>query len=124
MRFVVDVNLTQLWIAFLIGHGYDSVHWNSIGRHDDDDATILEWARAGSCIIMTCDLDFGRILAETGTSGPSVVQLRTAISLPAYVGDAVVRAIESTEADLVAGALLTIGATRTRLRRLPFEKVV
>ena len=102
--------------------GYDAVHWSSVGRHDVQDGDIVEWAREHDCIVLTSDLDFGTILAMAGARKPSVVQLRSDVTLPSRVGSAVMEAIQRSETDLLAGALLTVEAGRSRLRVFPFHQ--
>jgi len=122
MKFVVDMNLTPQWVKFLSVLGYDAVHWSSVGRHDVQDGDIIEWARKNDCVILTSDLDFGTIIAMAGSRKPSVVQLRSDVTLPARVGSVVKEAIQQSEPDLLAGALLTVEAGRSRLRVLPFDQ--
>jgi predicted nuclease of predicted toxin-antitoxin system len=122
MKFVVDMNLTPQWVDQLESFGYDALHWSSVGRHDAEDDDIIAWARQHDCVVLTGDLDFGAILAMSGSLKPSVVQLRSGTTLPARIGSAVMNAIQQSQADLVAGALLTVEAGRSRLRVLPFSR--
>ena len=121
MKFVIDMNLTPQWVKFFNAHGYDAVHWSSVGRHDVEDHDIVEWAREHDRIGLTSDLDFGTILAISESRKPSVVQLRSDVTLPTRVGSVVIEAIQQSEIDLLAGALLTVKAGRYRLRVLPFH---
>jgi predicted nuclease of predicted toxin-antitoxin system len=122
MKFVVDMNLTPQWVKFFNVLGYDAVHWSNVGRHDVEDDVIIEWARRHDYIVLTSDLDFGAILAVAESRKPSVVQLRSDVTLPARVGSVVMEAIQQSETDLLAGALLTVEAGRSRLRVLPFHQ--
>lgn len=83
MRLVLDMNLSPDWTATLRGAGHDVVHWASVGPADAPDDRILLWARAESRTVLTSDLDFGTMLATTGVSKPSVIQLRTGTTLSA-----------------------------------------
>jgi predicted nuclease of predicted toxin-antitoxin system len=121
MKFVVDMNLTPQWVEHLNAVGYQAVHWSTVGENDAEDGDIVSWAREHDCVVLTGDLDFGTILAMSGVLRPSVVQLRSEATLPARVGSAVIEAIQESETDLLAGALLTIEAMRSRLRILPFN---
>ncbi len=121
MKFVVDMNISPLWVDHLNDSGYDAVHWSNIGPAYARDDQIVDWAREHERIILTGDLDFGTMLVASGASQPSVVQLRSALTLPSYIGRFVVEAIRRAKADLLSGALLTIKAGRTRIRVLPHE---
>jgi predicted nuclease of predicted toxin-antitoxin system len=71
--------------------------------------------------IMTSDLDFSAILALSGSTKPSVIQLRSDTTLPVHVGRLVVEAIEEAEQDLLSGAVLTVASGQHRLRVLPLN---
>jgi predicted nuclease of predicted toxin-antitoxin system len=86
MRIVVDMNLSPLWIPFLQQHGFEAIHWSSVGAASAADAEIMDHAGASGSVIFTHDLDFGMLLAMRGSGGPSVVQIRTQNVLPAAVG--------------------------------------
>ncbi len=115
------MNLSTDWVAYLQGSGHDAVHWSSVGPQDAPDEDIAAWARAEDRTIVTNDLDFGTLLVSTGASKPSVVQLRTDVTLSTHVGPLVVQAIARMEEELVTGALLTVETGRLRLRSLADE---
>ncbi|MGN7127062.1 DUF5615 family PIN-like protein [Methylorubrum thiocyanatum] len=118
MRLVIDMNLSTDWVIFLQGQGHDAVHWSSVGPQDAPDEDIVDWACTEDRTILTNDLDFGTLLVSTGASKPSVVQLRTDITLSTHVGPLVAQAIARMEDELVAGALVTVETGRLRLRSL------
>jgi predicted nuclease of predicted toxin-antitoxin system len=76
MRFVVDVNLSHIWVEALKSSSFSAVHWSQVGNLDANDETIMQWAGANGYIVVTTDLDFGSILAASGEAKPSVVQFR------------------------------------------------
>ena len=114
------MNLSPDWGPFLRSRGHDAVHWSDVGRADAPDDEILRWARAERRTVFTNDLDFGTALATSGTAAPSVIQLRTATTLPARLGPLVARVLRETEADLSSGAIVTVTDDRVRLRPLNF----
>ncbi len=120
MKLVVDMNLSPDWITVLRDCGHDAVHWSGVGAADAPDDDILRWARAQDRTVLTSDLDFGTLLATSGASKPSVVQLRTGTTLSARIGHLVARVLRETEADLSSGALVTVEGDRVRLRPLTF----
>ena len=69
--------------------------------------------------ILTHDLDFGTILAQTHATGPSVVQIRSQDTFPSAVGNAVVAALQQCDADLRSGAIVVVDISRLRVRVLP-----
>lgn len=119
MKFLVDMNLSPRWVAWLVSLGHEACHWSDIGPPDATDSTILAWARTQGTVVLTHDLDFGDILAATGGSSPSVVQLRSGSLAVDALGPLVERALRAADAELAAGALVTIDAARHRVRLLP-----
>ena len=119
MRLLLDMNLSPLWLETLHAAGFDAVHWSSVGRADAADEEILQFAFANHMVVLTQDLDFGILLASTGAGRPSVVQLRSDDVLPERIGRRVVEALRQIDAELDAGALVTIDPKRIRVRILP-----
>jgi len=76
VKILIDVNLSPRWVEILSNHGFEAVHWTSIGDPRAPDAVLLCWAKVNDAVVFTHDLDFGAILAATGGSAPSVIQLR------------------------------------------------
>ena len=81
----------------------------------------MAYARAGSWVVVTNDLDFGLLLAASLDDGPSVVQLRARRTNPDLHGPAMVRAIRWAAPQLERGALLTVDPGRMRVRLLPLR---
>jgi predicted nuclease of predicted toxin-antitoxin system len=79
----------------------------------------MQYARENDCVVLTHDLDFGDILAATGGTKPSVVQIRSGGMDVADLGALVTKALAHCAEELDAGALVTIDASRARIRLLP-----
>lgn len=121
MKFLIDMNLTPRWVDFLRDAAFDAVHWSEIGRPDADDGLIMTHARAQGFVLVTSDLDFSAMLAATGGAMPSVVQIRMGDLSPEGIGQATLAAIRGCEAQLDAGAVLSVDARRARIRTLPIN---
>ncbi|MBI1790868.1 MAG: DUF5615 family PIN-like protein [Acidobacteria bacterium] len=119
MRILVDMNLSPLWVPYLARHGFEALHWSSVGRPSAPDAEILAFAAANGYIVFTHDLDFGMLLAAHETRGPSVVQVRSQDVLPSAIGEAVLGAIQAAQPHLEKGAIVTVDPVRQRIRLLP-----
>jgi predicted nuclease of predicted toxin-antitoxin system len=122
MKLLIDMNLSAEWTEFLGTHGFEAVHWSRIGRAYEADETIMEHARQHGYIVLTEDLDFGLLLAQTGAQYPSVLQLRTQANLPFQIGDRVIGALQEFRTFLERGALLTFDVERLRTRKLPISR--
>jgi predicted nuclease of predicted toxin-antitoxin system len=71
MRFLLDMGLAQRTAEYLRGHGYDAVHLREQGLQRLSDQSIVAKALAEGRVILTHDLDFGRIVALSRGQLPS-----------------------------------------------------
>ena len=108
MKLLVDMNLSPQWVGYLTEAGFDAAHWSSLGSRDASYRTITAHARAHDYMILTHDLDFGAILAATHGDKPSVVQFRAHDVRPEEICTRVMTALRALDAELAAGALVTI----------------
>jgi predicted nuclease of predicted toxin-antitoxin system len=121
MKVLIDMNLSPLWVKFLVSQGFEAIHWSTVGDIRAADAIILQWSRENQHILFTHDLDFSALLAATLQTGPSVLQIRSHDVMPSAMGGAVVRILTEYEEQLRAGALITIDEVRSRVRILPIR---
>jgi predicted nuclease of predicted toxin-antitoxin system len=119
LRLLLDMNLSPEWVVELSRHGYDAVHWSTVGDPRALDSTIMDWARTHGHAVLTHDLDFGTLLALTHANGPSVLQVRGRNVLPEHMAALVVAALGHCEAALTAGALVVVDEKKSRVRVLP-----
>ena len=113
------MNLSPTWQVFLSQHGFEAVHWSTVGACDAPDAEIMRWARDHACVVFTHDLDFSILLAHSKDGRPSVLQVRAQDVSPAHLGPLVIRALQAHRESLEAGALLTVDESKSRVRILP-----
>ncbi|MGH8162510.1 MAG: DUF5615 family PIN-like protein [Gammaproteobacteria bacterium] len=118
MGLPLDMNLSPRWVRYLRSAGVDCLHWSEVGAADARDRELMQWAERNDCAVMTADLDFSAILAATGESGPSVVQIRADLLTPEALGPVVPGALSKPEAELAAGAIVTLDRQRMRLKML------
>jgi predicted nuclease of predicted toxin-antitoxin system len=119
MRFLVDMNLSPRWVDFLNSAGHEAVHWADSGRPDASDREVILKAASEGRIVLTCDLDFGAMLAAEGANGPSVVQIRSDLPRPETVGPTLLGALRQFREELSSGALLSVDVSRARAHILP-----
>jgi predicted nuclease of predicted toxin-antitoxin system len=123
MKMLLDMNLSADWIPLLAEASIEAIHWSSIGHASAPDSEIMEYARQYGHIVLTHDLDFGILLGFARLAKPSVVQIRLKDVYPYVIGSQVVEALRLAKDDLDAGALVTVGPQRTRVRTLPFASL-
>jgi predicted nuclease of predicted toxin-antitoxin system len=121
VKLLVDMNLSPSWIDRLARHGFDAVHWSTIGAATAPDVEILTTATEHQFVVLTNDLDFSAILAASAGTTPSVVQIRTQDLLSDAVVSIVAHALEAHREDIERGALLSIDEGGTRVRMLPLR---
>ena len=116
------MNLSPSWVERLARHGFEAVHWSTIGAATAPDVEILTWANEHAFVLITNDLDFSAILAACGEASPSVVQIRTQDLLSDVVVSIVAKALDAHRVDIERGALLSIDEAGTRVRVLPLRR--
>jgi predicted nuclease of predicted toxin-antitoxin system len=122
MKFIIDMNLSPLWVEVLQAEGWDAVHWSAIGAAHAPDHEIMTWAKTNDAIVFTHDLDFGAILATTQADAPSVIQIRTQDISPTTSKDSFVNVVVQYQEILEAGALIIIDAHKLRAKILPLQR--
>ncbi len=113
------MNMAVEWIAYLRERGHEAAHWSGIGSYDADDTEIMAYGAEHGAVILSNDLDFGRLHAMAGTRKPSVVQIRAPDLRPASIGHYVARAFTLTADSLDRGAVVTVMPPRVRVTTLP-----
>jgi predicted nuclease of predicted toxin-antitoxin system len=121
VKLLVDMNLSPSWVDRLVRHGFEAIHWSTIGAATAPDSEILTWANEQGFVVITNDLDFSAILAASVAPTPSVVQIRTQDLLSDAVVSAVADALEVHREQIERGALLSIDEAAARVRVLPLR---
>jgi predicted nuclease of predicted toxin-antitoxin system len=93
MKLLIDMNLSPLWEKIMTESGWEAAHWSRLGPVDAMDEEIMAYARDNGYAVFTHDLDFGAILAASGSETPSVVQIRGDDVIPNGMTGKVVRAV-------------------------------
>ncbi len=103
----------------LSADGHDAIHLGQQGLGRLTDEEIFAKAMAEGRIIVTADLDFGAILARTGSTTVSVIVLRIANPRADRVVPLVRCVLADVAADLTRGAVVLVEEMRFRVRHLP-----
>jgi predicted nuclease of predicted toxin-antitoxin system len=122
---LLDENLSPHLCAPLIGAGHQAVHVRDLGLKSAPDRDILARAAAEDLVVITADSgDFGRELAASGATEPSIILLR---QLPDVVRAADVAALllanltAEVSPALQAGAFVVMTPRSIRVRYLPIR---
>jgi predicted nuclease of predicted toxin-antitoxin system len=115
------MGLAQSTVAFLRAQGHDAVHLRDQGLQQLEDVEIVQKARAEGRVILTHDLDFGRIVALGGTRVPSVITFRLGDMRPSQMNQYLSAVLERFAEQLERGALVSVTDSGIRVRSLPIE---
>jgi predicted nuclease of predicted toxin-antitoxin system len=122
MKFVIDMNLSPLWVEVFLTQGWEAIHWSVIGFANAPDHEIMQWAKEHEAIVFTHDLDFGAILATTQADAPSVIQVRTQDVSPSALKHSLINAITQYQDILERGALIIVDTHKLRAKILPLQR--
>jgi predicted nuclease of predicted toxin-antitoxin system len=122
MRFIADMGISPVTVLFLRNSGQEAVHLHELNLDTMPDSEILEKARRENSILLTCDLDFGELLAARGYELPSVIIFRLKNLQPENVNRHLTTILKRHEDLLKAGVLLSVTEKRIRARKLPIYK--
>jgi len=110
-------------VVFLRAQGHDAIHLREQGLQRLTDDEIVEKARSEDRVILTHDLDFGRIVAVSRAGVPSVVTFRLDDMRPAQVNRYMAQVLARFTRQLEAGALVSVNEQSIRVRPLPVRPV-
>lgn len=119
MKFLTDMGLSQSTVKWLREQQHDAVHVRELGMQRAADVEIIEVARSEGRIVLTCDLDFGDIMAVSRQKLPSVVIFRLDNNLPQNINKRLGQVLQDSYVPLSEGALIIIEESRHRVRLLP-----
>ena len=119
LKFICDMPVAVSTSEWLKTQGHDSIHAKTAGLQTADDSEIVNKAKQEERTIITCDLDFGDIMAASGDICPSVVIFRLEDNTPSHVNQRLEKVLEESSASLEKGAIIIVEESRHRIRLLP-----
>ncbi len=122
MRFLADMGISSTTVTWLRTEGHDVVHARELGMARAPDALIVEKAGQEGRVILTCDLDFGDIMASSGAVQPAIILIRLRNQTPAHVNGRLRQVLAQSHPAITNGALVTVEESRHRVRLLPLSK--
>ena len=119
MKLLLDMGLAQSTARLLRTQGHDAIHLREQGLQRLDDQLIVAKALREDRIIVTHDLDFGRIVALSGDRFPSVITFRLEDMRAQQVNRYLQDVLSRFAPELGTGALISVTEQAVRVRRLP-----
>jgi predicted nuclease of predicted toxin-antitoxin system len=121
MKLLADVNVSRHVVSRLKALGYDATRVSDIMSPRSSDNEIISEARQRGAVLLSHDQDFGAILAITGAVDPSFINLRVSYVDTERLAQAIAAVLRATEADLLAGSVVTLDDVGVRIHRLPLD---
>jgi len=119
MRFLADMGISPKTVDFLNALQHDATHVHDQELDSAPDSVILKKAREERRILLTHDLDFGELLAASGTVSPSVIIFRLRNMHPDRVNTSLDSIINKHAALLEQGVIVSVDEGQIRVRLLP-----
>jgi predicted nuclease of predicted toxin-antitoxin system len=113
------MGLARHTVEALRQQGHDAVHLREKGLQRLADPEIIAKAVEEGRVILTHDLDFGRLVATGGSRLPSVITFRLRDMRPAQVERHLFQVIQRFAEHLEAGTLVSVTERSIRVRALP-----
>lgn len=121
MKFLLDMGISPETGNYLIELGYEAVHLIDRAMERSSDLEIMDKALSEQGIILTHDLDFGKLLAFSGAKLPSVIIFRLRNMRPTSVNKVCNMAISRFVDELEKGAILSVDDKKIRCHLLPIK---
>ena len=121
MRFLADMGVALRIVQWLRADGHDAVHLREEGLQRMPNGAIFDKAAAENRIILAFDLDFGEIVALSGSKPVGVVLFRLHNTRTPHVMDRLNAVLKESQQALERGAIVVVEESRHRIRRLPHE---
>lgn len=107
-----------IWINEM---GYDAIHLNDLNLNKLPDNEIITLAKSQNRVILTCDNDFGTLMAFSKSQLPSVILFRLNDFTPKNVFLKLSIILNETpENQFLTGIFITVKEENYRIRHLPF----
>ena len=122
MKFLLDVHFGPSFLGLLETKGHKCRLVVHAGHPKMIDSEILDMAYEAGEVVITHDLDFGKLLAFSGKPGPSVIIFRLKHINNELFFDLLTACWNQIEAPLLNGALIIVEPDAVRIRNSPIGK--
>ena len=120
-KLLADIHISPLTVAEIWAIGYEIHRVSDFISASASDAKIIELAILERAAIITQDLDFSALVAQSGLNKPSIVSLRVSDAKPDRISTILKTVLPQIELDLQEGAIVSIEETEYRVRKLPIS---
>ena len=122
MRFLADMGLAAGVMEWLRHAGHDVLHLRDEGLHRLPDGDVFLKAAVEGRVILTFDLDFGEILALSGSRKVSVILFRLHNTRSQHLIERMATVLNESSEALANGAIIVVQEHQHRVRMLPLQR--
>ncbi len=120
-KFLADMGISYSTVNWLKENNFDVKHLRDEKLLTLPDDQIIIKAKIEGRIILTCDLDFGDLLAASKDSFPSVILFRLNNYSPININKKLSWILKEELEALSEGVILIVEESRYRIRKLPIR---
>ncbi|MDO8142575.1 MAG: DUF5615 family PIN-like protein [Candidatus Brocadiales bacterium] len=121
LKFIADVHISPLTVQELLKSGYSATRVTDSLPSTSSDIEIIQFANKEKAVIITQDLDFSAIVAQSGLNSPSVISIRVTDAKPDIITRILLNVLPFIESFIAEGALVSIDESGYRVRKIPVE---
>lgn len=121
LKFIADVHISPLTVQELLKTGYSVTRVTDSLPSTSSDIEIIQFANKEKAVIITQDLDFSAIVAQSGLNSPSVISIRVTDAKPDIITRILLNVLPFIESFIAEGALVSIDESGYRVRKIPVE---
>ncbi|SRR5258705_6930539 len=121
MKFLADMGISMDTVHWLRSHGHDAIHLSEERLHRISDDIILIKAKNEGRILITCDLDFGYLLADSKEISPSIIIFRLEFQVANQHIEKLNTLLNSSLDALSGGTIISVSDKKIRIRKLPIN---
>ena len=116
MKFLADMGVSPLTVAFLRSMGHEAVRLPEVGLAEASDADVIARAARENEIVVTFDLDYPALLALRRAARVSAIVFRTFSADPLWINTRLTDCLPRIIQPLAKGAIVVIEDDRVRIR--------
>ena len=120
--YLADIPISPITIEALKKAGYKCIRVSDVMASTASDQEIIEFAKKEEMVIITQDLDFSSLIALSGSTRPSVIQLRLENAAPAKISSRLLEILPEVQKALMDGAIISADERIVRTRHLPIDQ--
>jgi predicted nuclease of predicted toxin-antitoxin system len=121
LKLLADVHISPVTVAELQKLDFNINRVTDYLSANASDSAIIDLARRKKAVIVTQDLDFSSLIAQSGLKQPSVVSLRVENAKPLFIARLLKSVLPLIQNDLINGSVVSVEENQFRIRRLPIS---